>query len=104
MPLDAPLSLTDDEVYAVTAYVLSLNGIIADDADMNAKSSGQVQMPNRDGFVSQWPEYTPGSSEKPPALPPQRALVAGIAPIKQIHTVSVNVQDRHDVCDPHRPR
>jgi len=55
MPINNPLSLTSDEVYAVTAYVLALNGIIGEDAVMNAQSLPQVKMPNRDGFVSDWP-------------------------------------------------
>jgi cytochrome c len=55
MPLNAPLSLTDDEVYAVSAYVLFLNGIVGEDAVMNAQTLPQVKMPNRDGFVSDWP-------------------------------------------------
>ncbi len=55
MPITAPLSLSDDEVYAVSAYVLYLNGIIGEDAAMNAQSLPQVKMPNRDGFVSDWP-------------------------------------------------
>jgi S-disulfanyl-L-cysteine oxidoreductase SoxD len=55
MPLDAPQSLTDDEVYAVTAFILAENGIIADDAEMNAKTLPQVEMPNQGGFISWWP-------------------------------------------------
>ncbi|HEY1286767.1 MAG TPA: cytochrome c [Burkholderiales bacterium] len=55
MPITNPLSLTNDEVYAVTAYVLALNGIVGEDAVMNAQSLPQVRMPNRDGFVSDWP-------------------------------------------------
>jgi S-disulfanyl-L-cysteine oxidoreductase SoxD len=55
MPLDKPLSLTNDEVYAVSAYVLYLNGIVAEDAPMNAKTLPLVMMPNRDGFISDWP-------------------------------------------------
>jgi mono/diheme cytochrome c family protein len=55
MPLTAPLSLSDDEVYAVSAYVLYLNGIVGEDAAMNAQTLPQVKMPNRDGFVSEWP-------------------------------------------------
>ncbi len=51
MPTSAPMSLTNDEVYAVTAYVLNINGIVAGDAIMNAQSLPQVKMPNRDGFV-----------------------------------------------------
>ncbi len=55
MPLANPLSLTDDEVYAVSAYVLYINGIIGEDVAMNAQTLPQVKMPNRDGFVSDWP-------------------------------------------------
>jgi len=55
MPLPAPLSLSDDEVYAVSAYVLYLNGIVGEDVAMNAETLPQVKMPNRDGFVSEWP-------------------------------------------------
>jgi cytochrome c len=51
MPLQNPKSLTDDEVYAVSAYILYLNGIIAENAPMNAQTLPQVKMPNRDGFV-----------------------------------------------------
>src|SRR5471030_1314767 len=51
MPLQNPKSLTDDEVYAVSAYILYLNGIIAENAQMNAQTLPQVKMPNRDGFV-----------------------------------------------------
>jgi len=51
MPYDHPGSLTPDEVYAITAYVLSLNGIVADDAILDAASLPAVRMPNRDGFV-----------------------------------------------------
>ena len=55
MPISAPFSLSNDEVYAVTAYVLFLNGIIPADATMNAQSLPAVRMPNRDGFISDWP-------------------------------------------------
>jgi hypothetical protein len=51
MPLTAPKSLTDDQVYAVCAYILSLNGIIGVDDTMNAQTLPAVRMPNRDGFV-----------------------------------------------------
>jgi mono/diheme cytochrome c family protein len=55
MPITNPLSLSDDEVYAVSAYLLYVNGIISEEAQMNAQSLPQVKMPNRDGFVSDWP-------------------------------------------------
>lgn len=50
MPLDSPQSLTSDEVYAVTAYTLHLNGIVRGDAVLDAKSLARIRMPNRDGF------------------------------------------------------
>ena len=40
---------------AVSAYVLFVNGIVGEDAVMNAQTLPQVKMPNRDGFVSDWP-------------------------------------------------
>jgi mono/diheme cytochrome c family protein len=52
MPLNQSKSLTDDEVYGVAAYLLNLNGIIADDATMNAQTLPKVAMPNREGFVT----------------------------------------------------
>jgi cytochrome c len=51
MPLNAPKSLSDDEVYAVCAYILQLNGIIGEADAMDAQTLPQVQMPNRDGFI-----------------------------------------------------
>jgi len=55
MPLQSPQSMTDDEVYAVTAYILSIDKIVPEDAVLDAKSLPQVKMPNRDGFVRWWP-------------------------------------------------
>jgi len=55
MPLQTPQSLTDDEAYAVTAYILSIDGVVPQDAVLDAKSLPQVKMPNRDGFVRWWP-------------------------------------------------
>jgi cytochrome c len=50
MPLDSPQSLTPNEVYAVTAYTLHLNGIVKADAVLDAPSLAAIRMPNRDGF------------------------------------------------------
>ena len=52
MPFSAPQSLTPDQIYAVSAYVLYLNGIVAEDAVMDRTSLPKVQMPNRNGFIS----------------------------------------------------
>jgi mono/diheme cytochrome c family protein len=51
MPYQAPGSLSADQVYAVTAYVLRLNGIVPADARLDAKSLTGIEMPNREGFV-----------------------------------------------------
>ena len=56
MPAAAPQSLSNDEVYAVTAYLLSIDGIIDDDAVMNAETLPEVEMPNRDGFIPWSPD------------------------------------------------
>ena len=51
MPLNEPKSLRDDEVYAVVAYLLWLNGAIGENDKIDAKTLPAVRMPNRDGFV-----------------------------------------------------
>lgn len=56
MPWPQPKSLTNDEVYALTAYILALNKIIGDNDVMNAETLLKVKMPNRDRFVSRYPE------------------------------------------------
>ena len=52
MPFDAPQSLTPDQVYAVCAYVLYLNGLVPETADLDARTLPKVEMPNRSHFVS----------------------------------------------------
>ncbi|HEY8214310.1 MAG TPA: cytochrome c, partial [Methylocystis sp.] len=51
MPFDAPKSLRDEDVYAVTAYLLHLNGVIGEDATVDAATLPKIQMPNRNGFA-----------------------------------------------------
>lgn len=55
MPLNEPQSLSDDDVYALSAYILKLNGLVGDNDVMNAKTLPAVQMPNRDGFIQIYP-------------------------------------------------
>jgi cytochrome c len=50
-PFDSPGSLSHEEVYAVTAYLLYLNGLIGETDVIDAKTLPQVKMPNRGGFV-----------------------------------------------------
>jgi S-disulfanyl-L-cysteine oxidoreductase SoxD len=56
MPYYAPRSLTDDEVYALTAYILAANKLIGDNDVMDAKTLPQVKMPNRDNFIMPYPD------------------------------------------------
>lgn len=51
MPFQESQSLTSDEVYAVSAYILNLNGIIGANDVLDAQSLPKVRMPNRDGFI-----------------------------------------------------
>lgn len=50
MPHDAPWSLSDDEVYAVVAYLLELNGLLDEDARLDRSVLKAIEMPNADGF------------------------------------------------------
>jgi S-disulfanyl-L-cysteine oxidoreductase SoxD len=51
MPFNAPQSLNPNQVYAVTAYLLFLNGIVPEDTTLDAASLAKVEMPNRNGFT-----------------------------------------------------
>jgi mono/diheme cytochrome c family protein len=51
MPQNAPQSLSNDDVYAVSAYILNLNGLLAADAVLDAKTLSAIKMPNRAMFV-----------------------------------------------------
>ncbi|MCB1685421.1 MAG: cytochrome c [Pseudomonadales bacterium] len=57
MPYQSPGSLSDDQVYALTAYVLFLNGIVAENHELNARSLPAVPMPNAGGFHSSYTEH-----------------------------------------------
>ncbi len=70
MPWTAPKSLTTDEVYSVTAYLLSLNGIVPEDFELSDRNIAEVQqrMPNRNGMKhdhAMWPGKEFGGSTKP---------------------------------------
>ena len=56
MPWQQPRTLTDNEVYALTAYILSLNKLIGDSDSMNADTLPKVRMPNRNGFIVRFPD------------------------------------------------
>jgi cytochrome c len=51
MPMDAPATLSNDEIYAVSAYLLYLNQIVGLDDRLDAETLPRIRMPNRDGFI-----------------------------------------------------
>jgi hypothetical protein len=59
MPYIQPQSLSNDEVYAVTAYLLHLNGIIGEQDEINAQTLPKIAMPNRDNFIVVYPRRAP---------------------------------------------
>jgi S-disulfanyl-L-cysteine oxidoreductase SoxD len=56
MPFQAPRSLSDDEVYALTAYILAENKLIGASDVINAETLPKVKMPNRDNFIIRFPD------------------------------------------------
>jgi mono/diheme cytochrome c family protein len=56
MPFNMPRSLSDDEVYALTAYILAENKLIGANDTMNAETLPKVKMPNRDNFIIRFPD------------------------------------------------
>jgi S-disulfanyl-L-cysteine oxidoreductase SoxD len=73
MPFDHPGTLTTDEVYGATAYLLFLNGIVTEQDVLNDTTLPKVRMPNRDGFVPDprpdVPATKPGPTKAPPKKP-----------------------------------
>src|SRR5262249_40264423 len=56
MPWNQPKTPTDDEGYSLTAYIFRLHTVIGENDVMNAETLPKVKMPNRDGFISKYPE------------------------------------------------
>lgn len=89
MPFAAPQSLSDDEVYAVTAYLLHLNDLLPIDAELDAATLAAIRMPNRDRFVQADPRPdTPSAAEPcmsncrttPPRITSDLAERLGVTP------------------------
>jgi len=56
MPWQQPMTLGNDEVYSLTAYILAQNKLIGESDTMNAETLPKVRMPNRDGFILRFPD------------------------------------------------
>ena len=63
MPMQAPHSLSADDVYALTAYILNLNNIVPNEFIADRDSLPKVTMPNRDNFI--WTDPRPDTMAKP---------------------------------------
>jgi mono/diheme cytochrome c family protein len=61
MPFPSPHMLEPDQVYALTAYVLNLNGVVGDDFVADKDTLPKVKMPNRDGFI--WTDPRPDTHD-----------------------------------------
>ena len=61
MPLTAPQSLSDREVYGLIAYLLWRNGVISATQRLDRTSLSRVRMPNREGFVTLAPRGFDGN-------------------------------------------
>src|SRR5258708_18983266 len=59
MPWPKPRSLTDQEVYSLTAYILSLNKLIGESDTITAQTLPKVRMPYPDRFIDRFPDRTP---------------------------------------------
>ena len=64
MPWQQPRSLSDNEVYALTAYILAQNKLIGEQEVMNAQTLPKVRMPNRDNFIPRFPDKMPGRPDR----------------------------------------
>jgi len=76
MPLTAPDTLSDNDVYALCAYLLARANIVGADATMDAKSLAAVRMPNRDGFIG---DPRPEKFPPPEAAPHQTKAIAPVS-------------------------
>lgn len=76
MPLTTPDTLSDNEVYALCAYILARANIVGADATMDAKSLAAVRMPNREGFIA---DARPEKFPSPEATPHQTKAIAPAA-------------------------
>ena len=63
MPMPAPHSLSADDVYALTAYILHLNDVVPSEFVADRSSLPKVEMPNRDSFI--WTDPRPDTMARP---------------------------------------
>ena len=68
MPMENPGSLSNEESYALTAYLLYLNELLEEEESLDAQALSRIRMPNREGFLDSWkPHPQNPADEKAPA-------------------------------------
>lgn len=92
MPWTAPQSLTIDENYAVTAYVLHLNEIVPADFELNDQTILTVQMPNRNGFTT---NHGMGSVKGKPDVQGTLCMKDCAGPVKVTSTLPDYARNAH---------
>lgn len=88
MPFTAPQSLSDDDTYAIVAYLLNINDLLPADATLDAEKLRAIRMPNRDGFVQGDPRPDVPAGEpcmskcrkEPPKITSDLAQRLGVTP------------------------
>lgn len=88
MPFAAPQSLSDDDTYAIVAYLLNINDLLPADATLDAAALKAIRMPNRDGFVQGDPRPDVPAGEpcmskcrkEPPKITSDLAQRLGVTP------------------------
>lgn len=88
MPFAAPQSLSDDDTYAIVAYLLNINDLLPADATLDAATLKAIRMPNRDGFVQADPRPDVAAGEpcmskcrkEPPKITSDLAQRLGVTP------------------------
>ena len=101
MPFTAPQSLTDDETYALTAYVLYLNEIIEDeDFVLSKENFADIEMPNKDGFfVDNRPDVNNEACMencKDPSKIKVTSAIKGITPLKHLEEKAAATENNVD--------
>ncbi len=92
MPFRKPQSLTDDEVYAISAYVLYLNELVEDDFVLTPDNLASIEMPNVDNFI---PEERPNTDNKrcmQGCRDPEAITILSEAPLFRPEKVTVVVE------------
>ncbi len=100
MPWNAPKSLSIEEVYAVTAFMLNLGGVVPSDHVLTDKNIAEAQkrMPNRNGMTMQhalWPGQEFGGAQFKPDTENIACMKNCISAVKVVSSIPDHARDAH---------